>query len=90
LKDNSSQWIASELTCRDVADRTSGYLENRLSLLTQVRIVLHLASCANCRDYVKQIAFISDAAGFLPKPLPSPINRLRLRRHFMDCHAGSQ
>jgi predicted anti-sigma-YlaC factor YlaD len=90
MKHHPSQWIASGLTCRSVTDRTSDCLDARLSVLMKVRVVFHLASCADCRAYVKQMALVRDTMAFLPKPLPSPINRLRLRHHFARCHAPSQ
>ncbi len=83
MKDHPSQWIDSGLTCRDIAERTSEYLDDRLSLLTKVRNGLHLASCSHCRTYMKQIALLCEAAARLPKQYPSPIQRLQLRRHFV-------
>jgi len=90
MKDHPSQWIASGLTCRNVADCTTDYLDEHLPILTKVRVRLHLASCADCRTYVKQIALVRDAAALLHKPLPSPINRLRLRQHFAQFHTSLQ
>ncbi len=82
MKDHPSQWIASGLACRDIADRTTDYMEDRLPILTRVRVGLHLASCAGCRTYVKQLALISETVKRLPQPIPHAINRLRLRRQF--------
>ena len=82
MKDHPSQWIASGLTCRDVTDRTSDYLDEQLPILTKVRVGLHLASCAHCRAYVKQIALVRDVLSLFPRRYPSPINRLRLRLAF--------
>lgn len=82
MKDHPSQWIHSGLTCRDVTDRTSEYLDDRLPLITKVRVGLHLASCAHCRAYVKQIGFVRETLAHFPKQAPPPINRLRVRRHF--------
>lgn len=90
MKDHPSQWIASGLTCRNVADRTTDYLDERLPILMKVRVGFHLASCADCRAYVKQIALVRDAAALLHRPLPSPINRLRLRQHFAYFHNSLQ
>jgi predicted anti-sigma-YlaC factor YlaD len=87
MKDHPSQWITSGLTCRDVADRTTDYLDERLPILTKVRVRLHLASCADCRGYVRQIALVRDATSLLPRPFPSPIARLRLRQRFAARHA---
>lgn len=82
MKDHPSQWIHSGLTCREVTDRVSKYLDNRLPILTNVRVGFHLASCTHCRTYVMQISLVRDAVALLPKPFPSPTNRLRLRRYF--------
>lgn len=38
MKDDPSQWITSGLTCRQVADRTTDSLAERLPLLTGVRL----------------------------------------------------
>ncbi|HLZ36018.1 MAG TPA: zf-HC2 domain-containing protein [Nitrospira sp.] len=90
MKDHPSQWITSGVTCRDVAVRASEYLDDRLPILTQLRIALHLGSCARCRTYMKQIILISETARLVPTPVPSPINRLRLRRQFARCYALSR
>jgi predicted anti-sigma-YlaC factor YlaD len=90
MKDYPAHWMTSGLTCHDVTDRTSEYLDDRLPIMTKVRVCLHLASCADCRAYVKQIELVRDAVSMLPKRLPWPIVRLRLRQHFSFCHALSQ
>ena len=78
---------ASEgLTCWDVTGRASEYLDDRLPVLAKVRVDLHLASCAHCRAYVKQIDLVSSALRSLPKLYPSPVNRLRLRQQFAASH----
>lgn len=90
MKDHPSQWIRSGLTCCDVSDRASEYLDDRLPILTKVRVGLHLASCAHCRAYVKQIDIVSSALRIrsVPKLYPSPVNRLRLRERFAARHAN--
>lgn len=90
MKDYPSQWIRSGLTCCDVSDRASEYLDDRLPILTKFRVGLHLASCAHCRSYVKQIDLVSSALRIrsFPKLYPSPVNRLRLRERFAARHAN--
>jgi anti-sigma factor RsiW len=88
MKDHPSQWIRSGLTCCDVTDRASEYLDDRLPILTKVRVGLHLASCAHCRAYMKQIDLVSSALRSLPKLYPSPLNRLRLSERFAARHAN--
>lgn len=87
MKDHPSQWISSGLTCRDVTERVVEYLDEGLPVLTNVRAGLHLASCAHCRAYVKQLDLISSALRNLPRLYPSPLNRLRLRQQFAEIHA---
>ena len=88
MKDHPSQWIHSGLTCRDVAERATDYLEDRLPSLTAIRIGLHLTSCADCRSYVMQIGLVSSALRSFPKLYPSPVNRLRLSERFAGRHAN--
>ncbi|MBA5867750.1 MAG: hypothetical protein GDA67_13745 [Nitrospira sp. CR1.3] len=90
MKDHPSQWIASGLTCREVAGLTSEYLDDAPSLPIKFRVGLHLASCAHCRAYVNQIILIRDTVARSRRPVPSPFNRLRLRRHFARCYAPSK
>lgn len=88
MKDHSSQWIHSGLTCRDVAEWATDYLEDRLPALTAILIGLHLTSCADCRFYVMQIGLVSSALRSLPKLYPSPVNRLRLSKRFAGRYAN--
>lgn len=83
MKDHPSQWIHSGLTCPDVVDRSSEYLDDHLPILTRIRIGLHLASCFHCRTYMKQMALLCETVARLPKQYTSPIQRLRLRHHFV-------
>jgi predicted anti-sigma-YlaC factor YlaD len=89
MKDHPSQWIHNGLTCRDVAERASHYLEDRLPLSTKILVGLHLASCAGCRSYVKQIAAVCETLAGLPKLYPPPINRLHLRQQFAAYYGQS-
>ena len=86
MKDHPSQWVHGGLTCRDVTSRASEYLDNRLAILTNVRVGLHLASCASCRVYVAQLSLVSTALRHFPALYPSSLNRLRLRQQFAARH----
>jgi len=85
MKDDAAQG----LTCWDVTDRASEYLDGHLAILTNVRVGLHLASCVYCRTYFKQIDLVASAVRSLPKLYPLPANRLRLRRQFAAHHGQS-
>ena len=88
MKNHSVPWIHSGLTCREVTDRASEYLDDNISILTKFRFGLHLALCIHCRTYVQQIDLVSSALSNLPKLYPPPINRLRLRQRFAARHAN--
>ena len=86
MRDYPPQGIHNGLTCRDVAEQASEYLDDRPTRLIKIRIGLHLSSCAHCRTYVKQLALVRDTIAFLPRQYPSTMNRLRLQRYFARCH----
>jgi putative zinc finger protein len=88
MKDDPSQRIPSGLTCRDVTDRASEYLDNRLSVLANNSVGLHLMSCASCRVYMGQLSLVSSALRRLPPLYPSALNRLRLRQQFAARHTN--
>ena len=88
MKDHPpTQGVDSGVTCREIADRASDYLEERLPIFTRAKIELHLASCSGCHDYVGQISLVKDSLPRLPQQLPSPIKRLRLRELFVASHS---
>jgi anti-sigma factor RsiW len=88
MKDRPSRWIHSGLTCSDVTERASEYLDDHLPILTKVRVSLHLSSCAHCHAYVKQIDLVSAAVRSLPEQYPSPSYRLRLREQFASLYTN--
>lgn len=90
MKDHPSlQWIHSSLTCLDVTDRASEYLDDRLPNLIKVLVGLHLTSCVYCRTYVKQIDLVSSALRSLPNLYPAPANRFHLHQQVGSHHSQS-
>lgn len=89
MKDHQPQWIAGGLTCRDVTTRTSDYLDERLPVLANIRIGLHLACCSECRSYATQIALIRDTLAQLPAQRPSPEHHVLLQQTFSATHSRS-
>jgi predicted anti-sigma-YlaC factor YlaD len=86
MKEYPSQWACSELTCRDVATKTSEYLEDHLPLETKISIARHLSSCPHCRAYLKQVLLVRSTVAFLPGRYSSPSDPLRLHRRFACYH----
>lgn len=85
---NPAEQSVPDITCREVAEWTSAYLDAHVDDAAQVRMALHLAACAGCETYVKQIASVRDMLGLLPGADVEPVLRDRLRQAFSflsDC-----
>ncbi|MFZ9887611.1 MAG: anti-sigma factor family protein [Myxococcota bacterium] len=54
------------LTCREVVELVTEYVEGRMSPYGRLRFGLHLLMCRNCRVYVEQMKATSAALGHLP------------------------
>jgi len=69
-----------EITCREVVAWTSAYLDEHVGKERKQQIALHLAACAGCGVYVKQIASVRDLVRLLPKAADSPADSERVRQ----------
>lgn len=75
-----------KLACQEAVGLVTRSLEGALSLREEARYRIHLALCHHCRAYMKQLTLVQEAVALLPKPFPSPANRLRLRQQFAASH----
>jgi predicted anti-sigma-YlaC factor YlaD len=55
-----------ELTCRQLAELVSDYIEGVLAPPLPARIADHLAGCADCTSYVDQMRATISVTGELP------------------------
>lgn len=80
------------MTCRDLAELITDYLEGRLALLDRVRFQLHLGICRDCRAYLKQMRGMVNALGALQAPLPPPPAPVQeeLLARFRDFHRAKK
>lgn len=69
-----------EITCREVAEWTSAYLDAHVGEDRRQQIALHLAACAGCGAYVGQIASVRDLVRLLPRTLDSPSESEQVRQ----------
>jgi len=74
--------IVPEITCQEVVQWASAYLDEHVGDDRKRQIVLHLAICVGCETYVKQIATVRDTVGLLPKAVEQPSDSHRLRQAF--------
>ncbi len=56
------------LSCKDITDLLTEYLEGEMSLGDRMRIRMHLAMCGHCRTYVTQLKLTVDSCGRIPPP----------------------
>lgn len=75
--------VVPEITCQEVVEWASVYLEDHGSDERNRQIIPHLAICAGCETYMKQIATVRDAVQLLPKAEDQPSEPHRLRQAFM-------
>ena len=69
------------LSCRELAELITDYLEGALSLPDRVRFQLHLGLCRHCRAYLRQLKETAAALHQLPAaPLPPELEAELLHR----------
>jgi len=84
---NPAEPSVPDITCREVAEWASAYLDAHADDATQVRMALHLAACADCEAYVKQIASVQRLLRMLSASAQEPAQRDRLRQAFAAAHS---
>jgi predicted anti-sigma-YlaC factor YlaD len=77
------QPLVQEITCQEIAQWTSAYLDKHVGDERKRQIALHLAICAGCETYVKQIATVRDVVGLLPKAIEQSSDSQQLRQAFV-------
>jgi predicted anti-sigma-YlaC factor YlaD len=69
------------LTCRELTELITEYLEGRMSFWQRVQVQMHLGMCRHCRAYLRQMKATIQMLGKLPaEPIPPDIERELLRR----------
>ncbi|MFO0699027.1 MAG: zf-HC2 domain-containing protein [Nitrospira sp.] len=75
--------VVPEITCQEVARWASAYLDDNAGDERKRQIVLHLAICAGCEAYVKQIATVREIVRVLPRTEDATLNIGRLQQAFL-------
>lgn len=73
---------AGEITCRELVELVTDYLEGALSPTDQARFEDHLGICEDCVTYVEQIRTTAAASGRLSEEQLDPAVRERLLEAF--------
>ena len=69
-----------EITCREVVEWTSAYLDEHVGEDRKQQIAMHLAACAGCGAYVGQIAAVRGLVRLLPQVVDSPVESDQIRQ----------
>ena len=80
--------VVPDLSCRDLVELVTEYLEERLSHDDRTRFELHLACCEACRGYLRQMREVVGRAGQLREESISPEARDALLRAFRGWKRG--
>ncbi len=76
------------MTCRELVELVTDYVEGRLDAERLARFEEHLAECPVCVVYVEQFRQTIDELGHLPPESLSPAVTDELLAAFRDWHAG--
>jgi hypothetical protein len=71
---------ASEITCQEIVQWVSAYLDEHVGDVRRHQIAVHLAICAGCETYVKQIKTVRDVVRLLPKTIEESPRSHQLRQ----------
>ncbi len=80
--------IPLDLSCREVVELVTDYLESRLAEEDRTRFELHLVYCDPCRKYVHQMRQVLTTAGRVTEESVPPDVRESLLRTFRGWKAG--
>ena len=77
-----------DLTCKEVVEIVSDYLEGALSAEDRERFDAHVSACDGCTSYVEQMRETIRLTGMLTEEQVPVEQRERLRQAFRDWKAG--
>lgn len=72
------------LTCRELTELVTDYLEGRLSIGQRLRFEVHIGLCGDCRGYLRQMKQTIRALGRLPETPVPPEGLDELLQRFRD------
>lgn len=74
-------YMAGKLSCKQVSEIVTDYLEGALSIWDRFRFQMHLGMCFACRNYLRQMKYTIQTLGRLPsEPMPTKVRDELLER----------
>ena len=72
------------MTCKQLTELITDYLERRMPLSHRVRFQLHVGMCKHCRAYLRQMKATIRTLGLLPAETIPPDVREQLMKRFRN------
>lgn len=82
--------IKTELTCKELVDLVTEYLEDRLPRPDRTRFELHVCTCRGCRAHLAQMRALVQASGRLAEDDLPPAAREELLAAFREWKRSSR
>ena len=79
---------AADLTCRELVELVTEYLDGAMSPNDIARFEAHLAVCPGCAEYLAQMRLTVASLGHLPEESITPEARDRLLATFREWRDG--
>ncbi|MFN8475739.1 MAG: zf-HC2 domain-containing protein [Anaerolineae bacterium] len=79
----------TEMTCQELVELVTEYLEGTLSPTDRERFEAHLPNCRGCRNYLEQLRQTIRTLGRLSEETVSSEARDTLLAHFRDWKRGT-
>jgi len=80
--------LRKDLSCRELVELVTAYLEGALPRRDRMRFDRHVASCAHCTAYLEQMRATIRLTGMLTEDDVPPAGRAELLAAFRDWHAS--
>jgi predicted anti-sigma-YlaC factor YlaD len=75
---------AEELSCQELVELITAYLEHALAPVERARFEAHLSGCEGCRNYLGQMRLTIATLGTLPPQTIPPAVRSQLLEAFRE------
>jgi len=74
-------YMAGNLTCREIAQLVTDYLDDSLTFRDRLRFQMHLGLCFACRNYLRQMKYtIATLHQLPPEPVPPHVKEELIKR----------
>jgi len=81
--------VTHDISCRELVELVTDYLEDQLDPRQRARFEEHLGECADCVTYLDEMRMTIEALGRIPPESLSPEAERELLAAFRNWHSGA-